>query len=275
AGVKLTSTGEIRLDGNPADTTVDAAGAPKPDGVPDSLRGSLATSSNLELTASQVYPTTLTEFTLEVPRQGGLLRISPNGAPASAAYSVLGAVNLYADQVEQAGVLKAPLGRLTLGRDPAGPNPSASVALLPGSLTSVSANGLMVPFGQTVGGQTWEYLTPSSGAIPVSTLRGKQVSLRAANVVAGDGAAVDGSGGGDFYGLEFLSGSGGTTDFLAQSGVFAVLPASALQFAPSDLHLAAKQKLGFDADTNIYDSVYLSGAKGLPEGRYVLLPAYY
>src|SRR5262249_26346521 len=87
----------------------------------------------------------------------------------------------------------------------------------------------------------------------------------------------------DLQAVEFVAGVGGSKDYLLQPNTFAIIPG--LQFGTFDTQLGAAKGLRFtsatgaasiyDADRNIYDSVYLSGGAGLPAGNYALLPGYY
>ncbi len=71
--------------------------------------------------------------------------------------SVFGQLGLFADVIEQGGVIRAPLGVIYLGSS--GPSSisgvtatTSVVTLQPGSITSVSANGLTIPYGGTTDG---------------------------------------------------------------------------------------------------------------------------
>ncbi|MGV8295164.1 hypothetical protein ACV36C_40690, partial [Pseudomonas aeruginosa] len=81
-----------------------------------------------------------------------VIRIEGVAGPQAGAapLSVLGTLTLNASNIEQGGNVYAPLGRIVMGIgiDDA----SRRIRLLPGSLTSVSAAGLTVPYGGTVDG---------------------------------------------------------------------------------------------------------------------------
>jgi len=66
--------------------------------------------------------------------------------------SVFGRLQLGAYTIKQGGVLRAPLGMIELGNVG-----DSRVELLPGSLTSVSAKGLVLPYGGTVDDQVYRY----------------------------------------------------------------------------------------------------------------------
>jgi hypothetical protein len=252
--VSVTSAGDLRLTGLIADSNGD--------GVLDTVAGSFWTSGNVALTAAQIYPATFTSFTLGVDSPTGVISIAGNGAPRAPVYSAGGSLTLQASTIEQGGVVKAPLGQLAFNAT------GGRIDLLPGSVTSVSADGLTIPYGGTQAGVAWSY----DGA-PVTAPPTKRITLTGKDVSVQPGAKVDLSGGGEIAGTEWIQGPGGSTDFLASSGVYAVIPG--VKFTPFDAHLAGVQNLGFGNDSNVYDSVYLSGGAGLPAGTYALLPGYY
>ncbi|MBV8168481.1 MAG: hypothetical protein JO021_16925, partial [Alphaproteobacteria bacterium] len=204
AGASFESAGDIRLAGVPAIKPGDSA--------IDSLQGWLNTSGNLTLQATQVYPTSFSQFGLAATGAASVLRIDSNGAPALPALSANGSVTLAANVIQQFGTLVAPLGQIAI-------NAAASIELGPGSVTSVSGSGLLIPYGGTLSGQSWNYL-----GIPINQAPAKQIALSAANIAVDPRATVNLSGGGDVYGVEFLPGPGGSTDYLASSGVYVVLP---------------------------------------------------
>src|SRR3546814_3461389 len=62
-------------------------------------------------------------------------------------HAVFGALTLSAAVIEQGGVVRAPLGNLIVGSDS-----TLRTEFLPGSETSVSGNGIVMPYGGTVDG---------------------------------------------------------------------------------------------------------------------------
>ena len=93
---------------------------------------------------------------------------------------------------------------------------------------------------------------------------------------------VDTRGGGDLFAYRFVPGAGGTTDILALSGRFAILPGSQPVVAPSAPFnpTPTTSNLGGDqgyinSSLAVGDQVFLSGIAGLPAGNYTLLPARY
>lgn len=202
--------------------------------------GRLTAQGDLTLRAAQVYPTTGTNFTLvatgtaqEPPRT---LRIEgTGGAPPEAPLSAGGILTVAAARIEQAGVLRVPQGRLELAA-------TEAVELLPGSLTSVSGEGRVVPFGQLVSDQgplgieIFPSLFGPAGAQTdgIGAPPEKAVAITAPAILQRPGALIDASGGAELLAFRFLSGPGGTRDVLARASYTAsggTVTASGYQFA--------------------------------------------
>jgi filamentous hemagglutinin family protein len=236
--------------------------------VNDSLQGSLTTAGSLTLSAAQVYPTTLTDFTITAGEQTeGTLSVTRTGSAADA-LSAGGHVTLRAPTIVQAGTLRAPFGTITLE--------SPSITLAAGSITSTSGAGLTVPFGSTQGGFDWVYELSGTKTLIFgpdgASLPSQQITLDGDEVTVADGATLDVRGGGELVASEFVPGTGGTHDVLsAQSSPdsFAVLPASSLASAAYDPSIYADSGIAPGV------SVYLSGNGDLPAGEYIILPARY
>lgn len=260
SATQLSSQGDIRLRGIR---------------VNDSQRdfvGQLRSAGDLALSAAQVYTTTLSDYTLQVAGVGGSLRFAGNGAEAGPVLSVGGKLTALADQIEQDGVVKAPQGEIRL-------QAGQSLQLTPGSRTSVSLDGALVPFGRTQGGLDWLYPLDLQNLVLDGPPQ-KIITLSAPKLALDDKASVDLSGGGDLYAFEFIKGPGGSADVLdphdpavvdgsvAYQEKYAILP-SVGAYAPYD-------PLEFPASgLQVGDSVYLAGVAGLPAGTYALLPAHY
>ncbi|VVE49091.1 Heme/hemopexin-binding protein [Pandoraea communis] len=198
-------------------------------------------------------------------------------------YSAFGSLSLLAANVEQGGVVRAPLGRIQLGTPGYDGANSLTVRLLPGSVTSVSGAGLTMPYGGTLDGQSWTYngkdvTFQGAGGVAGLVLAGKSVSVER-------GALVDLSGGGDLVGASFVSGRGGSTDArfypLMQVGanggfvlpdsktnpVYAIVPGGQSVYAPS---------AGGTGDPAIGRQITIgAGVPGLPAGTYTLMPSAY
>jgi hypothetical protein len=250
--VTLRSEGDIRLTGVQGRE------------LPEDIVGSFTVFKDLELKADQIYPTTLTQFSLAVRGDpNGTLSILP-GSGESAVLSAGGRLSLQAPNIVQRGVVKAPLGNIDF-------EAGNSLRLAPGSLTSTSAQGQTIPFGRTEAGADWVFPLTFLNLV-LEKPPEKRIQLQGKSVAINKGAVVDASGGGDLLAYEFIPGPGGSRDILAPenaSGAFAVIPGFQSEYAPID----PLESRNFPYRAG--DSVYLSGAGGLPEGEYAVLPARY
>jgi filamentous hemagglutinin family protein len=232
------------------------------------LPGAFTAAGSLELRASQVYPSTYSNYQVSVNGAGGApgrLTIAGNGTTATTPLSAAGRLAFAADEIVQGGTVRAPLGQIEFR--------AGSLLTLTGtSLTSVAADGRLLPFGQVVGGTSWTYeavagLTPDIRSPPEKLVR---LDGPAINVAAG--AQLDLSGSGDLYAWEFLPGPGGSVDALApgvRPNLYAILPGTGA-FGPYD----TREYRGSALQPG--DSVRLGAVPGLLEaGEYALLPARY
>ncbi len=225
------------------------------------IRGSgiLNVQGTLNLSAGQIYPSTLSRFEIfayDGPGTTGAINIS-NGGRTAAPLSAGGTLTLYGSQIRQAGTLIAPFGRIVIGwdgqdQDPAtagvnGPSnavvgavlqsPAAqSITLSFGSLTSVSGidpltgRELLIPFGVSPDGLT--LLDPRGIDVTSSGFPEKSVAIAGESVTAESGSLVDIRGGGELYAYRWVSGNGGAIDVLGTaSGNWA----SGTQYRAGDL----------------------------------------
>ncbi|NOS90074.1 MAG: filamentous hemagglutinin N-terminal domain-containing protein [Methylococcaceae bacterium] len=232
--------------------------------------GELNLAGDLNIKASQIYPTTLSHYTFNLTgNSNNTVAFQNSGNSPGAVYSAGGTLTVNAPNITQQGMLKAPFGVLNL-------NASNTLTLSSGSLTSVSGNGLTVPFGQVSGGSTWLYPFDSTGALNllIDTPPEKRLQLSGRDIALSPGATVDLSGGGDLYAYEFIPGPGGSQNVLAAntsgfSQKFAVLPTLGNSLTPYDPQVFSASGL------QVGDSVYLGAGSGLAPGWYTLLPAQY
>src|SRR5262249_34310343 len=125
---------------------------------------------NITFTSAQIYPITSapTSGVVGTALTSGLIIISATG-PTSVItiarngddippppLSAGGQVQFIAPTINQGGVLRAPMGQITFG-DPNNPSTATTINLLPGSITSVSANGLLIPYGGPLGDSQYIY----------------------------------------------------------------------------------------------------------------------
>lgn len=193
------------------------------------------------------------------------VRIESSGATPVLPLSALGRLEISAQNITQAGHLVAPFGQISL--DAAG-----ALNLAAGSVTSVAGTpGQVLPVGQLLNGIEWRVnLRPkdlANGQTTLTQLPGKELRLNGAQVALSAGATVNLAGGGDLQAYEFTAGPGGSRDILTQANTYAIVPGYQSGFAPDD----AQERTGLA----VGEAIYLSGVRGLADGKYVLLPAHY
>lgn len=263
--------------------------------------GTFNIAGDLVMRAAQVYPVTGTTFTIAAYDHGGIAgsvsfeKSGVNSLPLSAG----GTLNVYASNIAQNGVLRAPFGVINLGWDGTGTAPkdliTGSTLALPAtrtltlgasSITSVSAidpitnKGVLMAYGTSPNGTSW--IDPAGLDITSSGLPAKAINLAGASIETQAGSSIDLRGGGDLFAYRFVSGTNGTQDILGNSGAFAVIPGYAPFFAPYgafNSNSAASNLNGAQGYTNsslkVGDQVFLGGGGGLSSGVYTLLPARY
>ena len=230
--------------------------------------GSLTTAGYLNLQASQLYPSTLTQFSFNLTDPKSQLTISGHNTDATP-LSAAGSLSFNAPIINQYGVIKAPLGNIAF-------NANNSLFFNAGSYTSVSAEGLTIPFG-TVLNNVWLYPFAGGNNVVFNAAPGnnglgiKQLSFTAPNIQFKAGSVVNVSGGGDLTTATFQPGPGGDNDYLKiNNGGFAIMPSLGVSsLAPYDPNLSAS----FANDPRA--EVYLSGTANLAAGFYTMLPSYY
>ncbi|MGF7154290.1 filamentous haemagglutinin family protein [Novosphingobium gossypii] len=261
ARVALNSIGDIRVAG----------------GGYGSMRLNVAHA--LEMTAAQIYPTTHAagQFSADTIRIGR----STEALPA-VPQSVFGSLMFEASSIEQGGVVRAPLGTVQFGRT--GLDPTRTIDLLDSSVTSISGNGLVMPYGGTVDGIRYDYDGKSladsqlgrTNLSPGLTLNGQAITVDAS-------AVIDVSGGGTLNGAGFISGRGGSVDVLrhAMAEVNPGFPISKVgnevyALVPSHTGPAPLAPDAGAGDPLIGQQITLSDAvPGLPAGTYTLMPSTY
>lgn len=273
--------------------TLDSAGDIRLLGKPDVQTGSSVwTAGDLNLSAAQIYPGTRVWSEVRVGFQSQSridrdrnLRISRHGsAPSTPPLSVFGRLDLTAGNIEQGGVIRAPLGFINLGADFFGD--ARAIHLLPGSVTSVSGAGLVMPYGGTTDGSDYRF-NGQSVLLKGITNEDTGVVLNGQYVDVQTGALIDLSGGGELTGAGFVSGRGGSTDArfnplvrnaadgsfslpgLASNPVYAIVPGNPYLYAPALGEAGA-------SDPRIGQQITIgAGVPGLPAGTYTLLPSTY
>ena len=226
-------------------------------------QGSLTLDGDLAIDASRIYPATTTNYTIQTLAPGNSVTLGQTAPSPGTPLSAGSSVSIFADDIISSGTLLVPFGSITLAA-------TTSLDLEPGSLTSVSGAGTLIPYGQTQLGQE-QWVTTANGINVITAIPQRQVQLQAPAVTIAKGATVDLQGGGDLYAYEWVPGTGGTANALAPGtipGLYAVVPSMRGAFAPYDPGAA-------DSTLQPGASIYLSGGDGLAAGIYPLLPASY
>jgi len=253
--------------------------------------GSLTTAGDLALRAAQLYPTTRSDFTLTAGRQAdgstaeaSKVTIASSGSVAGDVYSAGGSLTVAADRIVQGGTVKAPLGNIKL-------QAGNLLELTPGSVTSVSASDLTIPFGFTRAGLDWSYQDNRAGGtanlLTTASADNKRIRLSATDIQVKPGAVVDLSGGGELQAVEFVPGNGGLVDTFSKPNTYAIIPKARLSSMPVDTDTATRYAtdtsgkataIGAQSatiDANVYDTLHIGAGGMVPEGDYVLLPGRY
>ena len=230
------------------------------------LVGRLWLQGDLAISAQRVFPTTLSQFTLDLPGAASTASFTASGSMIDTPLSALGSLTVNAATIEQAGRVHAPFGSITLAA-------REQLTLAAGGLTSVSSGGATIPVGRTeLSGRDYVYTVGDRNRV-ISELPAPRITLRSERIDTQLGATVDLRGGGDLMAYEFTVGPGGSRDLLDPSvapTAFAVLPGLAGAFAPHDL-----QYLVGTGEYRPGDRVTLSGVPGLGAGSHLRLPARY
>jgi len=199
--------------------------------------GTLNIAGDLTLRSAQVYPTTLAAFDIfAYDPLGGTGSITATGSGRAAApLSAGGSLRFFASEITQNGTLRAPLGSIVLGWDGSdldsstltldGPQDAVGglgsqaarvVSLGAASTTSVSADGLTIPFGLSPDGLVW--IDPRGVDVTLDGLPTRGVTLAGDDVRSALGSVVDLRGGGDLMAFQWIPGTGGSVDLLGAAG---------------------------------------------------------
>ncbi len=212
-------------------------------------QGRMLTPANLTLQADRIYPTTLSDFTIN---SGGTVTILPSDSHnSSPIYSAGGDLTIQAQNIDmEGGDLAAPMGQITLSAP-------GRVYVAQGSTIS-TAGSIAVDYGllDDVFWTTTDKANASdTNGITVSGAPQRSVNITAGEVIMKSGSTIDISGGGSIFAYQFQAGTQGSVDPFQTSGRYVIVPSA-------DYSLPGQ-------------AVYLEGAKGLAAGMYTLLPEQY
>lgn len=243
------------------------------------MYGKLSFNGELNLTAGQVYATTLSNFSVLGGAASSLNVYAPGaGSSSQVPLSALGTLKLNATKVLIDGVIRQPVGSIEVKAD--------SLILGDRANLSISADGVTVPVGMTVNNTKWVYSPQGqvTGDVPdvdnvVQDITNlpitKQILLNGKTLSLSTSSTVEAQAGGDIAAWQFNSGVGGTSDTYLRKGLFAVLPSYGYDFAPYDSDIRARtQQIGTDLKAG--DQVTITtGNNVLAAGTYTLLDARY
>lgn len=244
-----------------------------------SLSGQFSFQGQLNLTAGQVYATTLSQYTL-LGKAGSTLNVlaPATGSTSQTPLSALAALTLDATTVNLDGVIRQPVGSIDVK--------ATTLTLGDKAALSVSADGVTVPVGMTINKSKWVYspqgkqdgdiasadnVVQDITQLPIT----KQINLNGATLSLSTSSTLEAQAGGDIVAWQFNPGVGGNTDTYLRKGVFAVLPSYGFDFAPHDADIRARtQQVG--TDLKVGDQVTITTANNvLAAGTYTLLDARY
>lgn len=246
---------------------------------------------NLKLTAAQIYPATGASASLS---GDNLVIARTPGTNPSMPLSVFGTLSLGGTTIEQGGIVRAPLGAITVGSngsllgDGQTVSPGSTVRFLPGSETSISGAGIVLPYGGTVDGIQYFYngsevrLKDASG-LNTDLVVYSGLDIAGLEIDVQQGALLDLSGGGDLLGGAFISGRGGSVDVL-RTAFANVNPAYSFSSPDNEVYAIVPGHSGYapiapDAGAGnpaIGRQITIpEGVPGLPAGTYTLMPSTY
>jgi hypothetical protein len=248
-------------------TTLSSKGAINLEGYGVSINapgGVINTTGNLILEASQVVPTTGSDFTINASGDDSTVQIKQIGSVPALPMSVAGSLNINAANIIHEGTVVAPFGSIAL-------DARKSLQLLDGSVTSVSGNGSVLPYGRVDNGTAWVWGVNPEDPSSVSSTPERRIQLTGNATTLASGAVIDVSGGGDLLAYQFTPGTGGKADALMgkAKGFYAIVPTSKGQAVPYDPMMWA------GSDITPGESIYLAGGSEVPAGMYQLMPARY
>ena len=196
--------------------------------------GIVSVAGKLSFQAAQMYPTTGSRFDVFAYDSGatkGAISVASTSTP-SLPLSAGGRLRMFADSIQIAGNLRAPMGSIVLGWDgtasskpenivvgsTASLSATSSLSLAKGASISVSGvdpttgTEILVPYGISPDGLTW--IDPRGVDITVSGLPDRGVSLAGNSVAMDSSATIDLRGGGDLLAYRWIPGVGGSSDLL-------------------------------------------------------------
>ena len=198
--------------------------------------GAFRVSGDLRLTADRIYPQTLAAYSFEVPGQMSILanRAGTDGADTSDIYSAGGSISIIAGAIDHAGVLAAPMGRISLTVSDGQDDAAGRIFLAENSVITTRIDA-SVWMGACEDGY-WSIVDKIGhlqdglqvGSEDFITQYSPGVAITGAEIIQQAGATIDVSAGtGRIFAYQWFKAVEGSVDPLAVAGRIVILPESA------------------------------------------------
>jgi hypothetical protein len=203
--------------------------------------GNLWTTGNLTLQAQRIYPTTASNYT--ITSNGRVTTLPHDSGPVNpgSIYSAGGSLSILAQGgIDHRGLLAAPMGTILLDGQ------EERVYLAQGS-SIITGGSVPVSYGY-FDGTTWSVKgINNQGGTSVQATPDKSVILKGREVIVGQGAAVDSSGGGSINAALWQAGLEGSVDPFSLSTRYVILPDNSVTLPGKAIYLDAVPELGLKA----------------------------
>lgn len=240
------------------------------------ISGELNVQGDLQFETAQIFSGTNTDYMINVLGDFTNSNVGRNGFSVGSAYPVLSAgsaIRIEADNIYQNGVIKSPVGKISL----TAPSDGGEIRFGATSLTSTSGESQLIPYGRVNAKGEWLYNDNASDLIEYSPENA--IALQAASVEMEAGSVLDFSGEAELLATEFVPGPGGSKNVLDvnnSDGAFAIVPGYSSEWAPHDFaewSVGTAETLGYEIGQTLR---FESAVAGLDASRYyAVMPAQY
>ncbi len=230
--------------------------------------GKLAAAGDLILKADRIYPTTLSQFTIQ-STEGKVTILPAEEAVGGLIFSAGGNLAVEAAKgIDVRGTLAAPVGTVSLRGTAAG----SRIYLANGSLVTTAGNA-MVNYGEIDDSNAWFVpdKADSNKTSPMDSALQKAVTINAntGEVIVSSDAVIDASGGGSVFAYHFQAGIEGTDNPLTKTGRYLIMSDHSVQLPGESIYMTG----GGDIGEGLYTLLDIS--KNPPYAQYAFLPGAY